>query len=410
MLSEKTSVSISVKQKIIEFACRLLEQSNFHIQQQFYSFFVDELKQNNKNYIKVFVGLFQKSFKNIVKLLNKINENNFDIFYKKIYKNKEKVNMEMDMDLPSVNILDQHLQFCSLVVNFLRLLCTKNFVPMQNLLRVQYNKENHSDINAIRVVVKALKEIMNFSYYGCSDFIMKVLHFLIEVIKGPLEENQLELESLQVEEICLRLIEVQKPNSKFKYFRKINNDDFNFFFVKIENLCFLLLYYLMEGNKTKLFLITLSQSIRFSILFRKMDMLYDLINASSTPDDAIQQFIENRSISVENQAMEITIETGFIAFYLIKYIAFETTVYRSEIAALNEREAAIFDYFNSRIRSIEISFKDKIELTFFVAPHNIIKLYTYADNYIDQINKDSYFQKLTETIRNVPLLVLAALR
>lgn len=399
-LSEMSSVSIEGKKKILELACLLLNQSHFKMQYQFYDFFQDQIRYHDKNYITIFMSLFKKSFKTIVKISNKINNHNYDTYYKQLLKNKA-VFIEDGQNAHRYEKLDQHVQFCCLLINFFQLLCTNGFQPMQLFLREQHDSGNTFDTNAIKMIVNALREITNFAHFGGKEFILKVLEFLIEVIRGPYRENQDELSRLNIEDLCLKMLENHEPGEAYKLFRAFDQEEFNLFFIKMERLCLLLLYYLLEGNKSKEYLFKLSRILKFPLLFSKMQQLHRQISSSQIPDSIIERFIEKREMLPEHQVLEIAVETGFNAFYLIKYIDFATLAFKPMIADLDEANAKIYRYFDSRLRSIEINFKNNIELVYFVAPQNIIRLYTYATSYIDQINKDSYYSKLTETIRNV---------
>jgi hypothetical protein len=399
-LSEMPSVSIEGKKKILDLACLLLNQAHFKMQYQFYDFFYDQIRYHDKNYMTIFMSLFKKSFKTIVKISNKITDHNFDAYYKQVLKNKAGA-VEDLQNTHRYEKLDLHVQFCCLLIGFFQLLCSNSFQPMQKFLLTQQDPPTAFDTNAIKIITNVLKETINYSHFGCNELTLKVLEFLIEVVRGPCRENQEELSKLNIEELCLKMMVNNSPGEKYPLFHNFNQKGFEVFFMKMERLCFQLLYYQLEGNKSREYLKRLADIFGFQLLFSKMQHLHSLISAGSISDNIIERFIEKKQIPPEHQTLENAVEIGFNAFYLAKYIDFATGAFKPFIADLNESDAKVYQYFDRRLWRIEVNFKDKIELIYFVAPQNIIRLYTHATFYIEQINKDSYYSKLTETIRNV---------
>ena len=285
-----------------------------------------------------------------------------------------------------------HMITCCRILRFFQLLCEGHNKKFQNYLREQDLNNSNFEINFIKKISTMLGDLIKFINPDCLELGVLIFEFFIEAIQGPCKKNQKLLHKSKVVEYCKDLIE--------DYHMNIFWGENNWNITEKENLSNLIkksmkfLNTILEGNNDIEFKKYIADIFKWKFLINhlKTEFLMYYEKKFDIKQNLIMNFTYDELIALEKGSVfsEKLCEVFYI-FFFIKIVNLNTDAFELKIGGLKKIEKFTYDFFNHNSSFVEIYFKNRIEVVYFIKHP--------ACNYLSENDKLEILEKVDRNTR-----------
>jgi hypothetical protein len=408
-----SDVSQAIKKKMTKLGIVILEGGNRNAQNRW----IEILKKDERNQFFVSLNqIIETEFGTIVKHLTAQNENQMNLILeedligsigvplKEMERRERSSETQLHTEEVELN-MQRSTKIIILMIRLMQLLCEGNNQEMKNLMRDQATVTNsHFKRDFVSIISKMFSRFIKINSRISIAVGIQMLEFLIEVTQGPCEENQVRLVNCKIIDHCIDLLHDISMKREFKDISNFESE--NKLNVLIGKSISLFLS-LLEGNQEKKLTVLIGANINYDFLINNLVQEFKLFLRRKKIAISVESFMKNiESLILDKDFFDERMQDAFNIYFFILMLNSESPDLKSLTKDLQPEHKLVCDFFHLHTGSVEIKFKSKLKLAYFVKHPSCNYLPgALKDQFIQKHAQDTGIEKITNFVRVIPELM-----
>jgi hypothetical protein len=408
-----SDISIAIKKKMAKLGIVILEGGNRNAQNRW----IEILKKDEKNSFLVALNqILETEFGTIVKHLTTQNETQMNLILEEDLvgslghplKEPESLERQAESQLQSNEVelnLNKSTKIIIQMIRLLQLLCEGNHQEMKNFMRDQASVTNsHYKRDFVLIISKMFSRFIKINSRISIAAGIQMLEFLIEVTQGPCEENQVRLVNCKIIDHCIDLLHDISMKREFKDISNFESE--NKLNVLIGKSISLFLS-LLEGNQEKKLIVFIAANIDYNFLINNLVQEFKLFLRRKKILCSVESFMKNmESLTLDKDFFDERMQDSFNIYFFMLILNSESPDLKPLTKDLAPEHRQVCEFFQLHTGSVEIKFKKKLKLAYFVKHPSCNYLpEALKDRFIEKHAQDTGIEKITNFVRVIPELI-----